>query len=227
MNTFILQWTEETGFLSFYHKFHQKHGEPFADCVDSTAIWLTVELLNGAPKSTINQILYKGLKARKVDDISGRVKRYPGSNEELKRDQLDFLVPLMREVGLGKWATELVELYGGRLLPHWKDHFYNVNTFLGRMFECGDSISDWFSNSESSQMNNISRLLWASYHGHRNNLAIKLFRKKIDPLRVVEIYGSRNPDTPQENYSKLPGMITVDSPPPIYLGWKSICKKYL
>jgi len=229
MNALISQWQEkDTGALSFYHAFHPRHGDPFADQVDTTALWLTLEYLKGGPtKTQIREILEEVLDSRALDWDAGRFYRYPGSNEELSKDQLDFLIPLMREVGMWEMAELIVANYGDTKLPHRKDHLLGRSTWLGRLFECIDSIVDWFSDSESSQMNNIARLLWSSRNGHKNERAIKLFRKKLDPYRVIEIYTSRRPDTPADEYDKLPGVITYDSPPPLYIIAKPVVKKYL
>lgn len=236
----IEEWIGNDGFLRLHHKDSPRHNEWFSDCIDSTAIWLTSEFMNGWKKpEDILQILYKGFEKRTTED--DEILRHPTSTTPVKRDQLDFLVPLIRACGMRDnvlyrstkvLADMFVERYGGRMLPHWSDHFWNEDSWLGRAFECGDSISDWFSNSESSQMNNIARLLWGAYLGKRNGLAIDLFKRKIDPWYVMVVYGSRWPESQEFEYPLLFKMATedgatVDDPPPIYRGYKELFKEFL
>jgi len=226
----VKEWIHPDGFLSFYHKSHVDHLVPFEDTCDSTAIWLTQEYMNGSmSKSEIHDFLWCGFRTR-LTRLS--FKRHATSTTPMKRDQLDWLIPLMREVGFGDIANVIVERDAGFLLPHQSDHFWNEDTFFGRVFESGDSISDWYSNSESSQMNNISRLLWASFHGHKNETAVKLFKKKIDPWRVVVIYGARRPESQESQYDEIYEKAIYqgadeNDPPPIFKGFHGILKEFL
>ena len=238
------EWVSPDGYLSFYHETHHKHGAPFADTVDSTSIWLMQEYLNGKiSRRSLKDLLLEGFTLRVILNPDGSYEeflRYPGSNTPMKRDQLDFFVPLLREAGLGTFANWLVKKYGGILMPHHKDHLYDRCTWLGRMFEVGASLVDWFSNSESGQLNNLARLVWASYRNAPNHLAVSLFRRKIDPWYAMVVYGARRPEDGAgkkgREYRAIMDRIYVnainkgaskESPPPIYQGWDLIFDEYL
>jgi len=244
----IEDWVDErTGFLNFYHKSFpipdskHYHGAPFADTWDSTAIWLTQKYINKTmTRLQVRRILLKGMKALAKDTGRHRYYRTLEKREEIGKDQLDFLVVLMEEVGLVDAANGLIKNYGDTWLPHRRDHLRGSNTLLGRMFESFDAVIDWYSDSQPSQMNNIARLVWKSYKGKPNKTAIKLFKKKLDPWWIMVVYGSKRPEDGAGKTRKEKKILfdkifkkatttgaTVYDPPPVYLNYDKIFENYL
>lgn len=221
-------WLSKDGFLSFYNKLHTDHGKPFADSVDHTALWLTGELFAGnVHQHLIRDILTRGLGSREFD---GGWLRYPGSNETLKHDQIKSLVPLLRHVGMRDTADKMVELYGGKMFPHQADHLRGLYTPIGDFFEGIDSISDWFSDSESSQVKNIVRIQWRMHLGAPYKTAKRLFTFKVTPEKAMIIYGARRPETQPHEYHAilvraLHGLVTINDPPPIYRPWLDVFRR--
>lgn len=239
----VEQWQKPDGFLSFRHYTHPEYLNGFGDNVDTTAIWLTQCKMNQTKSDQeIRDILRKGLDARSIignhNNVIGVV-RTPGDPQEIGKDQLDFLVPLLRSVDQNAWADKLVELYGDTKLPHRRDHLKGSNTFLGMLFEAADSIIDRWSNSMPSKMNNLSRLLWKSYNGKPNRVAIRLFRK-LDPWFIMVVYCSRTPELIAGKTKKQADKLhrdlfnnvmiygpNADSPVPAYLGYDLLFKLWL
>lgn len=223
------EWLSEDGFLSFYHKNNPEHGKPFADSCHHTGYWLMGEYLNGTmDRVELKRILDKGMRSRWSEDL-GRFLRYPGSNEDLNRDQCMFLIPLLYEVGLDAIAIHMRtwHLDFGLTLPHWKDFWDCEETFWGSVFETGDAIADRIKPNLTSIVKNIARLSWnEAKGGDRNECAWKHLKKAYDIERALEIYYSRRPDTPKENYPNLPSTPSINTPPPIYLPWRVVIKKY-
>ena len=197
-------------------------------------------------KEDLRAILFKGLYSRQQNP-NEMLERYPGARAKVvgpgwkntgykdkwvNRDQLTFLIPLMREAGMDHFADDLLKEYGGWLFPHQRDAFYGRNTWLGRIAESGDSIADWFSGDESSQVNNIARLAWGDFKGKGNKTATQLYRKKIDPWYALVVFGSRTPemgagkseDEQRKIFDAL-FRVTIESganeksPAPIYQPW--------
>jgi len=155
----IEEWQKPDGFLSFRHNTHPDYLNGFGDNVDTTAIWLTQCKMNQTKTDAeIKGILTAGLDRRAVIEqgVVVKVVRTPGDPQEIGKDQLDYLVPLCRSLGLTRWADRLVDLYGDTKLPHRRDHLKGSNTFFGMLFEMADSIIDRWSNSMPSKMNNLS-----------------------------------------------------------------------
>ena len=239
MLTDCREWLAEDGFLSFYHKDHPKHGKEFSDTVDSTAIWLLQATLNASiGKREIREILGRGIESR-WDGLS--FVRHPGADTPMKRDQLDYFVPLLRMHNKGKLADILVEEYGGYLLPHHRDHLYARNTWLGRR---ADELDAWVDGigegSMPSLMNNIARYVVHSARGCRRRRAVSLFKERWDPWFVMVVYGARRPETEagkkgeelvQVRWKVYQDAMTygasISTPPPIYLGYDKIFRRYL
>jgi len=238
----IEEWQKPDGFLSFRHNTHPDYLNGFGDNVDTTAIWLTQCKMNQTKTDAeIKGILTAGLDRRAVIEqgVVVKVVRTPGDPQEIGKDQLDYLVPLCRSLGLTRWADRLVDLYGDTKLPHRRDHLKGSNTFFGMLFEMADSIIDRWSNSMPSKMNNLSRLLWKAYNGKPNKIAIKLFRK-LDPWFIMVVYCSRTPELiagksrkeAERLHRELFDEVTKNgankmSPVPAYQGYKLIIDLHL
>lgn len=252
----VIEWQDAHGFLSFHHKDHPRYGDDFADTVHNTCLWLMQEVLNehmqifevrerlekflALTRTANGYVRYPGSwETLNRDQLTPLIPlmRWCGMDKEADKiielhatDISPHWKPYFHDKHflLGKAYDLFEKLFGNFLMPHWRDHFYQESSILGYVFECLDSVSDWFSNSESSQVKNICRLIWASARGEKNRLACFLFRLKIDAYRVMEIYGSRTPYTPRDMYDTLPheepGVLT---PPPIYLGFDKLVKKYM
>lgn len=235
----VREWLAPDGFLSFYHKDHPRYGEPFSDTTDSTAIWLLCEKMCGTMgDDEINLILEKGIGNRFDGDV---FLRYPGADTPMKRDQLDYFVPLLRLMGRDSLANHLVKKYGGTLLPHHKDHLYNEDTWLGRRADELDAWIDTFGDgSMPSLMNNIARYVYSAYMGEPRKRAVRIFKRRWDPHFVMVVYGARTPETEagkkgdelvairKKVYAQAvkygPG---INTPPPIYQNWDILFRRYL
>lgn len=239
MITDCREWLAEDGFLSFYHKDHPRHGDPFSDTVDSTAIWLLGQwFTNQMGTREIKAILSRGIESR-WDGLT--FERYPGADTPMKRDQLDYFVPLLRLTGRNNLADALVEEYGGTLLPHHRNHLYARNTWLGRRVDELDAWVDGIGDgSMPSLMNNIARYVMASNRGVPLRRAVKLFKERWDPWFVMVVYGARTPETEAgkkgEELVQIRWKVYQDAmtygasmvtPPPIYLGWDKVFRRYL
>ena len=200
---------EKDGFLSFSHISHEDHTKRFSDTVNNTGVCLMGAYVSDEmSKDELREILKAGYYNRLLPD--GQVERYPGAREiiskheygdivvrprdkELNPDQLQGIVPLMREVGMEEEADHLVKRYCKWVFPHQYDHFHGTDSWLGRQAEVIDSYTDWWSNNESSHVNNLQRLVWGSFLGCKNERAIHVLRKKIDIYKSVVIFGARRP----------------------------------
>jgi hypothetical protein len=226
----IRKWLAPDGFLSFYHQAHEEHGvTPFPDSCHHTGYWLMMEYILGTiDKVELKAILDKGMRSRWNEDL-GRFMRYPGSEEDINRDQCMFLIPLLYEVGMDAIALHLLtwHLDYGLKLPHWKDFWYNEQTWWGRRFETMDAMADRIRPRETSVVKNLARLSWNEFKGgDRNDCAWKHIKKAQDPNRCLEIYFSRRPATQEEDYDNLPTTPGIQTPPPIYIPGKKVMKLY-
>lgn len=226
----VRDWLAPDGFLSFYHKNHEEHGKtPFPDSCHHTGYWLMGEyILKRMGKPELKRILEKGMKTR-WDDETGHFLRYPGSDEVLNRDQCMFLIPLLYEVDLPAIAIHLRtwHLDFNMTLPHWRDFWNNEDTWLGRVFEVGDALADRIKPSLTSIIKNVARLSWNEFKGgDYNKWAWVHLKASYDLNRALEIYYSRGPGTPKSDYDNLPTTPSINTPPPIYLPWREVLKRY-
>jgi hypothetical protein len=185
-------------------------------------------ILGTISKEEMRMILKRGMESR-WDEELGRFLRYPGSDEDLNRDQCMFLIPLLYEVGMDAIALHLLtwHLDYGLKLPHWKDFWFNEDTFMGRMFEIGDAIADRIKPSETSLVKNYARLAWNEFKGgDHNKCAWGHLKKAYDIDRCLEIYFSRRPETGRDDYVNLPTTPSINTPPPIYIPAKKVVARY-
>ena len=177
-------------------------------------------------KAEMKAILEKGMRSR-WDDDSGLFVRYPGSDEMLNRDQCMFLIPLLHEVGLSDIALHLEKWHIKFKLPHWTDFWHNQDTWWGARFEVLDALADRISKTETSIVKNVGRLCWNEFKGgDHNKCAWKHLKKAYDPIRVMEIFGSRGPNTSEDDYPSLPTTPSINTWPPIYIPWRVVVPRY-
>jgi len=223
----VADWLAPDGFLSFYHKWNDEHGKPFPDSIHHTSFWLMLKLITGEfSVKEVRAILVKGFASR----WDGKqYLKYPGSNERASSDNLKFMVPLLYHVGEKGLADDLLKNYMGytRWLPQWRDVFFGRRSFLGCIFEAADAVTDWFSDSYSSQIKNVGRYIWLGFKGVKKKEAVALFNARVMPYRALEIYFSRGPSTPSSEFKALPMLPSADTPPPIYLGYDKLIKRYM
>jgi len=190
-----LDWIDSSHWLSLYPKGHPKHEDGFGDCPHATGYLVTAMILNG---EEIPWWFNVGTTIRHFHD---RFERHPNIDTSMNRDQLTPLVFVFSENkrnDLNKW---LIKKYAGPLFPHQYCHFRrsmnDIPNYFIRLicdsFECLDSISDWFSNSESSQIKNIYRLVIAEnrHPTFMHFLAKYLFCLRVDPQAVMKEYFTR------------------------------------
>lgn len=222
-------WLCADGFLSFYHKNHERHGDDFADSCHNTGLWMMGEYINGTmSKQEMRSILKRGMESR-WDGSTGHFIRYPGSDEVLNRDQCMFLVPLLFEADLPALALHLIQWHWGIMMPHWRDYIYNEQSWLGDRAECIDALMDRWGKHETSIIKNIGRLCWNEFKGAEKNRSAWYHISKAyygDPLRAVVVFGSRRPETHEDDYPNLPPTPSINTPPPIYQPWLSVVPKY-
>lgn len=223
----IREWLAPDGFLSFYHRNHPEHGKDFPDSAHHTGYWLMMEYILGTmSKQELRRILRAGLVSR-WDEETGHFLRYPGSDEVLNRDQCMFLIPLLFEMELGLLANHLLKWHLDYKAPHWKDFWFNEDTWLGSVFEIGDAIADRVSKRHTSIVKNVARLSWNEFKGgDRNDCAWKHLHKAYDLNRSLEIYFSRRPATQEKDYVNLPTTPSILTPPPIYIPARKVLAKY-
>lgn len=235
----ISEWMAEDGWFSFSHKSSEDYLKPFEESWDHMGIWLTQEFMNKKKNETeIRDIILHGMESRLVNGV---YLRHSKSTTPMKLDQMDFMYPLMCAVGLKVHADNIIKQCGGFMLPHSKDHFTFTTSKWGRRFEIYDAMFDKaFSSSEVSSMNNIARLLWSAYSGHRNGKAIWVLKSWQDPYWLIVVYGARRPEDgagkTKAERRELFDTIYMEavlrgpnekSPPPIYEGYKSLCLSFL
>jgi len=241
------EWLSPDGFLSFYHQSHPDHGvKVFSDTINNTCINLMGAFLcQEINRVELKKILSDGLHTR-TQNPDEMLERYPGARDRVEpgyrgtgyrdkkvnKDQLTFLIPLLREVGMGKFADKLIKEYGGWMMPHQTDSFYNKSTWLGRIFQYGDAVIDGMSGNVSSQLNTLGRLAWSDYKGMGNKKATLKYRENVDPWYALVVFGSRTPNTGSGKDKKTLKIIydnlfenvvacgaNVNSPSPIYQPW--------
>jgi len=211
------RWIGKDHWLSLYpvdHPLHEK--ELLNDTPHHTGYLVTAMILNGEeiPK------WFKPGFYRRATNENEKFIRHPKIDTRMNRDQLiPIIFPISNQISTGE-AEILIKEYSGPLFPHQWHHFErsrNVrhNYFIRLIcdfFECIDSISDWFSNSESSQIKNIYRLVIAdrAYPTFMVGVAKWLFVRKVDPQAVMNEYFTR--------YFPLQ--------PPIHLAWTKILEEH-
>jgi len=204
--------------LSFFPAGHPDHDKPFSDSPFHTGFWATGLILN---KKIVPNDFLDGYLERVY---SGFFYRTPGIYTPMNRDQfLSLALPLEYVIGYPK---DLIEKHVGPLWPHQWMHFQrsaNVKrNYLLRLvcdlFDCADSIVDFFSDSESSKVHNILRHAIADFRfpTFLSRTAKWLFLLHVDPWQVMWTYFRRNPD----------GTIPHDViHPPINIEWDPILNR--
>jgi hypothetical protein len=188
------EWMDpKSGLFSAKHKSQPGFPDLFADTLHHTCIFFMREYISNAiSKESLRckvELIWKSV------HINGKVYRYPGSNEEINRDQSQFLVPLLREVGMINEANFVSNKYAGILLPHWRDWFYGKSTWLGRLFEWLDVVADKIHFTETSAVKNIVRCQWWGFKNvdMRRSLSV-LNQLKRSPKWILVVYFSRTPE---------------------------------
>jgi len=191
------------------------------------------ELLNDTPHHTgflVTAMILKGQKAPewfddgfdlRIDIAEGKLSfiRHPNIDTPMNRDQLVPLIFPVEDYAGSVYCEMLIKKYAGPLFPHQWMHFQrsmNVkrNYFIRLacdFFECVDSIVDWFSDSESSQIHNIYRhaIAYHRFPTFLSGVSRFLFTLRIDPWATITEYFTRH----------------FEEPPPIHLAWEPIIKK--
>jgi len=192
------KWIDSSHWISLYPKGHINEDDGFGDCPHHTGFLVTAMILKG---QDIPKWFNKGVLTRAIHNRNVYFVRHPKIDTRMNRDQLVPLIFPMYEAGYKDKALGLIQAYTTFLFPHQWMHFQrsmNVKRsyFLRLLcdgFECLDSISDWFSNSESSQIKNIYRLTIATYHFPTIGIKFAkfLFELRVDPKAVMKEYFTR------------------------------------
>ena len=221
----IYEWVDDSHFLHFHHRADPRQlTDGFGDSVHHTGYWLTATILNKSNEYACSLYLRPGILQRMEVDAFRRHPRVEGHTKYWNRDQLTSIIFPMQECGLGNEAKLALNKHSGILWPQqWMHfqrslnikHFYLVRLFTD-VFECIDSITDWFSESESSYVKNVHRLVIANirYPTFLTGLASWLLKLDREPNEVMELYFSR-------------AFEARDTPPPIHIPWKRLVDKYL
>lgn len=212
---------DPTHWLAFFEPGSEKEKNGWGDQPHHTGFWVTAQILRGktAPHQFITgyHIRRGGAKKGPPDTFL----RHPLVFTRMNRDQLTPLIFPLHECSID--TSWMIKKYAGLLFPHQWMHFqrsrniqrhYLIRLFCD-FFECLDSISDWFSDSESSQIKNVYRLVIAEhrYPTFLIKTAKWLLTRRVDPWKAMETYFTRK-------------FSDDERPPPVHLEWKSLIDRH-